>query len=213
MNCQRTVLNLLLFAVTLANCDVISCNGFVKSSSGVDLSKVTVKLLTAQGHQKYSTECNPNGYYMIPVYNKGNYQLKVFAPEGWVFESDTVELKIDGKNDACSRLEDVNFNLSGFTVSGRVRSGGDGKKDTSKGPNQLALGLFNSAGKVISRTQTTERGTYEFKVVPGEYIIKTIDENAQCVERGQVKVVVKDKPITVEEDLKLSGHSLALWSF
>lgn len=45
-----------------------------------------VKLLTPEGHLKHEEECNPqNGYYMIPVYNKGQYSLKVAAPEGWFF--------------------------------------------------------------------------------------------------------------------------------
>lgn len=51
-----------------------------------DLHAFQVKLLTAEGNLKYETECNPsNGYYMIPVYNKAVYSIRVFAPEGWYF--------------------------------------------------------------------------------------------------------------------------------
>ncbi len=45
-----------------------------------------VKLFTVEGHLKYETECNPrNGYFMIPVYHKGQYQIRVAALEGWFF--------------------------------------------------------------------------------------------------------------------------------
>lgn len=34
---------------------------------------------TKQGNLKYETECAPNnGYYFIPLYDKGNYIIKVF---------------------------------------------------------------------------------------------------------------------------------------
>ena len=35
-------------------------------------------------------------------------------------EPEEVSLKVDGKNDQCSRAEDVNFELIGFSVYGRV---------------------------------------------------------------------------------------------
>lgn len=45
-----------------------------------------VKLYTKQGSLKYQTDCAPNnGYYMIPVYDKGDYLLKVEPPPGWTF--------------------------------------------------------------------------------------------------------------------------------
>lgn len=35
---------------------------------------------------KHEEECNQqNGYYMIPIYNKGSYSLRVSAPAGWYF--------------------------------------------------------------------------------------------------------------------------------
>jgi len=45
-----------------------------------------VKLYTKQGSLKYQTDCAPNnGYYMVPVYDKGDYVLKVEPPPGWTF--------------------------------------------------------------------------------------------------------------------------------
>jgi len=45
-----------------------------------------VKLYTKQGSLKYQTDCAPNnGYYMVPVYDRGDYILKVEPPPGWSF--------------------------------------------------------------------------------------------------------------------------------
>jgi hypothetical protein len=45
-----------------------------------------IKLLTPDGAIKYSTEASSvNGYYMIPIYNKGEYILQVSPPPGWSF--------------------------------------------------------------------------------------------------------------------------------
>ena len=45
-----------------------------------------VKLYSKQGSLKYQTDCAPNsGYYMIPVYDKGDYVLRVEPPSGWTF--------------------------------------------------------------------------------------------------------------------------------
>jgi hypothetical protein len=49
-------------------------------------SILQVKLLTKDKILKYTTEASSvNGYYMIPIYNKGDYILKVEPPPGWSF--------------------------------------------------------------------------------------------------------------------------------
>lgn len=57
---------------------VHGCGGFIKSHAEIDFSKVEVNLLTKSGVKKDSVEANPtNGYYFLPVYEKGLYLLKV----------------------------------------------------------------------------------------------------------------------------------------
>ena len=54
-----------------------------------------MKLYTKQGSLKYQTDCAPNnGYYMIPVYDKGEYVLKVEPPPGWTFGKNTVHVEL-----------------------------------------------------------------------------------------------------------------------
>lgn len=66
--------------------EVIGCGGFIKSDTEINLKIIKVKLMTKDGALKYTTEASPvNGYYMIPVYAKGEYILQVSPPPGWSF--------------------------------------------------------------------------------------------------------------------------------
>lgn len=77
--------------------------------------------LTKQGSHKYQTEGAPNnGYYLIPLYDKGEYVLKVEPPPGWIFEPASVDLRIDGSTDPCSTSKDIDFVFKGFSVTGKV---------------------------------------------------------------------------------------------
>jgi hypothetical protein len=45
-----------------------------------------VKLYTTHGSIKYQADCAPNtGYYLIPLYDKADFILKVEPPKGWSF--------------------------------------------------------------------------------------------------------------------------------
>ena len=48
-----------------------------------------------------------------------------------------------------------------------------------------------------------------FALFSGEYIVSTVD-TTQCVERGSVKIKVVDRPVKVEQDLRLAGRTLAV---
>jgi hypothetical protein len=115
-----------------------------------------------------------------------------------------IPLTIDGKTDPCSKNEDVNFALFGFRVNGKVKSG-----DVA-GPSRLNLALFSEDNKLYAKTTTDETGAYSFDASPGKYVVSTIDNTQQCVERGSVSVEVKDKPVVVMPDIRISGHSLTV---
>ncbi len=51
-------------------------------SRAIDFSRINIRLLTKQGALKYETDCAPNnGYYFVPVYEKGEYRLQVKGVE------------------------------------------------------------------------------------------------------------------------------------
>uniref|UniRef100_A0A1I7TY93 Nodal modulator 1 n=1 Tax=Caenorhabditis tropicalis TaxID=1561998 RepID=A0A1I7TY93_9PELO len=194
------ILPLVLLSLVLpgALANVYSCAGFVKSSSAIDYSELKVKLLTVEGHLKHEEEVNaPNGYFMIPVYNKGQYILKVSAPA----EPDTINIKIDGKTDACSTNEDLIFQLTGFSVHGTV----DGA------PAGLSLVLTEN-GKQIASTKTVEGGKYEMHAPPGKYEVATGADASECISRGKTAVEVKNSPVLVTPNLKISGYQLEIAS-
>ena len=57
---------------------------------------------------------------MIPVYERGEYILKLLPPSGWSFEPSQMELNIDGETDPCTQNHDLNFVFRGFGLAGRV---------------------------------------------------------------------------------------------
>jgi hypothetical protein len=57
---------------------------------------------------------------MIPVYERGEYILKLLPPPGWSFEPSQMELNIDGETDPCTLNYDLNFIFKGFGLAGRV---------------------------------------------------------------------------------------------
>ena len=58
---------------------------------------------------------------MIPVYERGEYILKLLPPSGWSFDPSHIELNIDGETDPCTTNQDLNFVFRGFGLAGRVR--------------------------------------------------------------------------------------------
>lgn len=75
------------------------CGGFVRpagelsaSQKKPDLSVVKAALVTSDGLVKSETECSPNGYYFIPIYDKGSYKIRIQGPPGWMFSPQDQEV-------------------------------------------------------------------------------------------------------------------------
>ena len=155
---------LLLVPSAWGDQNVLGCGGFIKASKSIDFSKINVQLLTKQGGLKYETDCAPNnGYYFIPVYEKGEYILKVSPPLGWKFTPEEVSVTIDGETDDCSLNKDINFVFAGFGVVGRVVADG-----ADKGPEGVDIELITGDEKVVvQKTVTVKDGKYVFTAVAG----------------------------------------------
>lgn len=155
--------------------EVIGCGGFIKSNTEINYKIIKVKLLTKDRVVKYTTEASPvNGYYMIPVYTKGEYILQVNPPPGWSFEPNEIEVNVDGTNDACSKNEDTNFFFKGFGLSGKVVTHGDARMN---GPSGIKLNLI-AKEKVIDSTVSGEDGNYYFSnVMPDSYQIEAVHDS------------------------------------
>ncbi|CAM5086897.1 unnamed protein product [Natator depressus] len=148
---------------------VVGCGGFVKSDVEISYSLIEIKLYTKHGTLKYQTDCAPNnGYFMIPLYDKGDFVLKIEPPLGWSFEPTSVDIHVDGVNDICTKGGDINFVFTGFSVTGKVLS-----KGQTLGPAGVQVVLRNPGTEVnIQATVTQAGGKFAFfKVLPGEYEI------------------------------------------
>jgi hypothetical protein len=67
------------------------------NSRAIDFSRINIRLLTKQGALKYETDCAPNnGYYFVPVYEKGEYRLQVEGVEStyWLSRKENENLLI-----------------------------------------------------------------------------------------------------------------------
>ncbi|XP_015744485.1 nodal modulator 1-like [Python bivittatus] len=148
---------------------VVGCGGFVRSDVEINYSLIEVKLYTKHGTLKYQTDCAPNnGYFMIPLYDKGDFVLKIEPPLGWSFEPTSVDIHVDGVNDICTKGGDINFVFTGFSVNGKVLS-----KGQTLGPAGVLVVLKSpGSGVTLQSTTTQPGGKYAFlKVLPGEYEI------------------------------------------
>ncbi|KAH6937604.1 hypothetical protein HPB50_001893 [Hyalomma asiaticum] len=159
----------------------MGCGGFIRSNVTINYSRVEVKLLTRQGSQKYQTEGAPNnGYYLIPLYDRGDYTLRVEPPPGWVFEPASVDLHIDGATDPCSTAQDINFVFKGFSIMDKAGVLSDGQQE---GPAGVTVELRDSQGRTLQKTHSTKGGGYAFtRILPGEYTL-VVDDNGTPAER------------------------------
>jgi hypothetical protein len=62
----------------------IGCGGFVRVSDSLgakpDLSPVRVRMIALDGSVKAETECAPNGYFYLPMYDPGVYVVRLEGP-------------------------------------------------------------------------------------------------------------------------------------
>ncbi|KRX19054.1 Nodal modulator 1, partial [Trichinella nelsoni] len=204
MSCKLIIFNLTLLQALLQICAasnevVFTCGGFVRSNVSIDFKKIMVKMLTPEGNMKYQTTCAPtNGYYLIPVYVKGNYKLKLSAPEGWNFAPDHVNLNIDGLTDPCSKHEDINFLFLGFSVTGKVKVLNSPAEITD-----CTVSLMNSAKEVIESTQVNY-GVFEFSpVLPGNYTV-VVSEEGFCI-KNSISFTLSDSNLALKEPVEIQG--------
>ncbi|XP_023189394.1 LOW QUALITY PROTEIN: nodal modulator 1-like [Xiphophorus maculatus] len=185
---------------------VVACGGFVKSDVEINYSLIEIKLYTKQGSLKYQTDCAPiNGYFMIPLYDKGDFVLKIEPPLGWSFEPTSVDLHVDGVSDICTKEEDINFVFTGFSVSGTVLS-----KSHLLGPAGVEVKLSQAGSEEkVKSVFTQPGGKYTFfKVLPGSYDI-TAFHPSWSLEKSKTAVHVSSANALAAEHLVVGGYDVS----
>lgn len=206
---------------TLASADAIQgCGGFVEASSSLiksrkptdsklDYSHITVELRTLDGLVKDRTQCAPNGYYFIPVYDKGSFVIKIKGPEGWSWDPDRVPVLVD--HNGCNGNEDINFRFTGFSINGKVVGavGGVGCSSTDGGPSNVNVELLDASGNLVSSVLTSVAGSYSFtNIIPGRYNLRASHDDLNIEVKGSTEVELGFGNIQVDDVFFVSGYDI-----
>ncbi|KAK4778645.1 hypothetical protein SAY86_006173 [Trapa natans] len=221
VHCLIWLLVIAVHSFSQASADSIhGCGGFVEANPSLiksrkptdaklDYSHIAVELRTVDGLVKDRTQCAPNGYYFIPVYDKGSFVLAINGPEGWSWSPDKVSVVVD--NAGCNGNEDINFQFTGFTLSGRVVGavGGESCSVKSGGPSNVNVQLLSSTGDLISSTSTTSEGSYLFKnVVPGMYTLSASHPDLKVEVQGSTQVQLGFGNGAVDDIFFVPGYNI-----
>ncbi|TRZ04195.1 hypothetical protein DNTS_011991 [Danionella cerebrum] len=186
---------------------LVGCGGFVKSDVEINYSAIEIKLYTKQGSLKYQTDCAPiNGYFMIPLYDKGDFTIVIDPPSGWSFaEPTTVDLHVDGITDICTKEQDINFVFTGFSVLGTILS-----KGHLFGPAGVEISLRRAGEEdVLQKVFTQAGGQYTFlKVLPGNYDISA-SHATWTLEQSSTSVVVLNENAPASAPLIVKGYDVS----
>ncbi|KAJ4850945.1 hypothetical protein Tsubulata_030371 [Turnera subulata] len=212
---------LLISSISAASADSINgCGGFVEASSSLvksrkasdtklDYSHITVELQTVDGLVKERTQCAPNGYYFIPVYDKGSFVVKINGPDGWSWDPEKVNVVVD--DNGCNRNEDINFRFTGFTLSGRVLGAVGGESCSAKngGPSNVNAELLTTTDEIISTVVTSSTGSYLFtNIIPGKYKVRASHPDLKVEVRGSTEVELGFKNGMVDDIFFIPGYNL-----
>ncbi|XP_018334048.1 nodal modulator 1 [Agrilus planipennis] len=193
-----------LYLQKSSSSDILGCGGFIKSHVLIDFTKVQVKLFTKQGILKEKTSCAPNnGYYFIPIYDKGDYMIMLDPPVGWSFTPSKVNLIIDGVSDLCTQGKDINFVFKGFGITGKVESLGL----EEGGPSGVTV-TFQS-GNQEWKTSTSKGGEFFLTpILPGKYTI-TISHPIWTVIKNRITVEVSEGNTEIPRNsLVIGGYNV-----
>ncbi|KAM0954506.1 putative carboxypeptidase-like, regulatory domain superfamily, immunoglobulin-like protein [Dioscorea sansibarensis] len=197
------------------------CGGFIEASPALikarkatdaklDYSHITVELRTIDGLVKERTQCAPNGYYFIPVYDKGSFIIKVVGPDGWSWDPVTVPVVVD--NNGCNANADINFQFIGFMITGRVKGAVGGKSCSKKegGPSDVKVQLLSPSDDVIASAFTSTTGDYSFvNIVPGTYKLFAFHPNLGIEVRGSAEVELGYGNAAVNDIFFVSGYDIS----
>ncbi|KAJ6222329.1 hypothetical protein RDWZM_000874 [Blomia tropicalis] len=185
--------------------DVIGCGGFVESNVNINYSPIQVKLYTNRGVLKYTSDCAPNnGYYFIPLYDHGEYSLRIEPPNGWSFDPMQVEFNFDGQNDICSKQTDINFKFKGFSVHGKITSIG-----SENGPLDVKVVMQSKLdSNFVKQIATGNNGEFVFQdVLPGKYIVKTLHPELEF-EQNQIEIEVVNDNVQLKDQFRVVGYTV-----
>lgn len=197
----------------------MDCGGFVKPTKELAVimnelnqkinytNDIRVHLLTLDGKQKFSGEPLPNGYYIIPVYDKGSFLIRVEGPDGWTFRPQQITVSIGGTS-SCGQ----DFELTGFSVTGNVSGAPECKsygKQPHKAPKGIKVTITSPDGKRAPQSVTSsDHGTYTFEnVFPGKYFLEA-SHSTWIIPQKKIEVEKQWGNVQIKKQFLVSGYDI-----
>eukprot|EP01104_Vermistella_antarctica_P018692 TRINITY_DN7018_c0_g2_i2.p1 TRINITY_DN7018_c0_g2~~TRINITY_DN7018_c0_g2_i2.p1 ORF type:complete len:828 (-),score=227.82 TRINITY_DN7018_c0_g2_i2:102-2585(-) len=200
----------------LASDQVVGCGGFVRlnfndaSSTLPDYSTVSVSLVSPSGVVKDTTECSPNGYYYMPVYEQGSFVVRVKGPASWSFDKDEVPVVVTAAT--CNEGQDLNFDVSGFAVSGSVSVDNTaGRCASSDRVPGVLVSLASPTADIPTKEVASEvDGSYKFdNVLPGVYTLSASHSSWSIAAPSSTVVTVGWSGLVVDHVFKVAGYDVS----
>ena len=197
--------------------DTVICGGFLKFSDdypelkkNIDYSKIQVQSFSKDLILKETSTLAASGYYFVPVSEINSpLILKISGPYGMTFEPEKYEFEIkNGKTIKEYCQKDIDFKFIGFEVDGQISTFG-----VNEGPKGIKLGIFNSAGKKLETTVTSDKGLFKFKpLYPDKhnYVIKPLEKEYMFDEKHKqfsFNININEKN-TFKRTLIIKGYEL-----
>lgn len=201
------------------------CGGFVEASPDLakarkpsdpklDYSHITVELQTLDGLVKDKVQCAPNGYYFLPVYDKGTFSLHVKGPPGWSWSPHHVSVVAD--HNGCNNNEDINFLYTGFSLTGKVVGTVGGPScaaHTGNGPSDVTVSLkpvthLQDPDRSVS-VSTSHSGVFKFvNLIPGIYQLHADHPKLNVQMKGDPHVELGFGNVNIGEFFFVPGYNV-----
>lgn len=154
---------------------------------------------------KEKTEVSETGFFVLPIYDKGEYTIRVAAPAGYSFSPEEISFNFDGVNDICSQKKDVNFMFKGFGITGKVNI----FNEPAAGAKGVLVTLYSDKNSKITSALTDDSGVFTFSpIVPGSYkVVASHDSWHLSKTEFSVKVSTGNTELP-NEALLVSGFNL-----
>jgi hypothetical protein len=200
-------------AVVLAACaaatdiEVLGCGGFIRPSAALsaadskpNMASIKVQLLSRDNFVRDEMPCAPNGYFFFELADRGEFSVAVKQSSGWNVEP--VSGYTLANVQACEG-RDLNFSLTGFSVSGTVTAHG-----ISQGPSGVSISLTSSAGTPIASGMTGPGGAFTLPNIPtGVYSLTASHPKWQLL-TSTLPVTIAADSVNLKQTLVIAGFQL-----
>ena len=199
------------FAGHLIEGQIAGCGGFVKPTASLassvnsevvaeGLGQLQVELYTADGLLKDTTQCSPNGYFFMPLYDGGSYSVRVAAPSGWSFSPSSGPCSVGAP--------DLQLSLTGFFLAGLL------SLPPSCPPAPLSgasLTLSHPQSGFVAHATSEADGSFRFEGVAsaaGSYALRMGHPSGEwAFEKDEVDVTMGWGNLQLSQPLRISGFA------